>query len=341
MYNGYCEITADNALEVLKLAERLKVTGLTAEAMKVYRRNIDVHHVIEAWTYARANHMYETIDVTLDYILRNIDSVSSTQDFLEMPVAALDRILRANRLNLPDEMRVFRLILEWIRYQPGRDQCIRQLITCVRIERIPLTTLVKQVYGNQVVMCDDSAKAWLTAEHEFWTARNFFFNKGVAENLPSELEVSRPRICSDLVVSIGGWHGCSPLNGMECYDDRAGQWYPVSMKKPLPNRAYHGTVVVGDMVYMMGGLDGEHAQLASVLRVDLVNRKWSYVADMLTSRCFASTTLCKGKIYAIGGISENERLRGVERLDLEDMTWNRVAAMNKRRSDACCTTIKG
>ena len=341
IYNDACNITTCNVLDILKVSITLHVVNLYDTALNFYRKHIDVDRVVEAWTYARSLRLDDMRLITIDFILRNIGRVCETRDFLELDVTSLDHVLSANELNLPDEMRVFSLILTWLAYQPGRQHCIRKLITCVRSERIALTTLVKEVYGSHVILFDDEARLRLVEQHEYWRSRNFFVSKrGLVESLPPLLEWSRPRISSDLAVSIGGWRG-GPLNIIECYDVRAGQWYPVTMKKPIPPRAYHNTVAVASCVYLLGGTDGTEMQLSSVLKVDMVGRRWCYVNDMIIARRFASATLCRGKIYIMGGIRNMIRFSVVECLDLENMAWSRVASMNTKRSDACCATIKG
>ena len=341
IYNDTCTITPSNALDIAKLSITLHVVDLYDKAVNVYRKHIDVDRVVEAWTYARSLRLDDMRDLTMAYILRNIARLCETRDFLELDVTSLDHVLSADELNLPDEMHVFRLILSWLAYQPGRQHCIRKLITCVRGERIALTTLVKQVYGSHVVLFDDEAKLRLVEQHEYWKSRNWFVNKrGVVERLPSAIEWSRPRICRDLVVAIGGYRGGS-LNNIDCYDVRAGEWYPVTMKKPLPTRAYHGTVVVGRFVYLLGGFDANEDQLSSVLKVDLVTRRWYHVTNMMAARYFVSTTVCRGMVYVIGGYNGMHRLKTVECLDVQNMAWSKVAAMHTNRSDACCSTIKG
>ena len=53
-------------------------------------------------------------------------------------------------------------------------------------------------------------------------------------------------------------------------------------------RAYHGLEVIDNMVYMVGGFDGnEHFN--SVRCYDPVKKAWSERACMYTPRCYVST----------------------------------------------------
>lgn len=66
-------------------------------------------------------------------------------------------------------------------------------------------------------------------------------------------------------------------------------------------RAYHGLEVIDNMVYMVGGFDGnEHFN--SVRCFDPVNKVWSERACMYTPRCYVSTCV-------LGEISSRQQKR--------------------------------
>lgn len=64
---------------------------------------------------------------------------------------------------------------------------------------------------------------------------------------------------------------------------------------PLAPRAYHGTVVVGTKIYLIGGFDGYKSH-SSCRAFDVVTKVWSDVAPMFYKRLntdFFSTLILK------------------------------------------------
>ncbi len=62
----------------------------------------------------------------------------------------------------------------------------------------------------------------------------------------------RPRIPHEIMLIIGGWSLGSPTNSIETYDSRADIWQNFAHCDKVP-RAYHGSIVIGNCIYIIGG----------------------------------------------------------------------------------------
>ena len=69
---------------------------------------------------------------------------------------------------------------------------------------------------------------------------------------------------------------------------------------PTP-RLFLSCSVVNDKIYAIGGHKGNYNGLSTVEEYDPTTDTWTQKADMLTMRHSLSTSVVRGKIYAIGG----------------------------------------
>lgn len=175
------------------------------------------------------------------------------------------------------------------------------------------------------VICDQNSKAGNDRTKYF----QFKFNQ-------------KPRIPSDIVFCIGGWNAKpnGPTTRIEILDIRQQKWSLCS-KLSLPEpRAYHGSIVMNNVLYLFGGYDG-FDYLNDLVVFDLINQVWTQKASMNEARCYISATSLNGKVYAIGGYDGTQRLREVESFDPAANSWTRLRPMRLVRSDACAVTHKG
>jgi hypothetical protein len=107
------------------------------------------------------------------------------------------------------------------------------------------------------------------------------------------------------IYVIGGMTGTSALATVERYDPAAGTW-TVLASQMQHGRAGLAVVVVGDVIYAIGGQDSTGAPLASVELFDTPSKTWSTVLQpsLPHPRTKLAASLGPGGlIYAIGGLS--------------------------------------
>lgn len=93
-----------------------------------------------------------------------------------------------------------------------------------------------------------------------------------------------PRLPHDVIVAIGGWSVGFPQSVIESYDTRADRWVPIKEEDPGGARSYHGTGVIENKIYCIGGFDGmEHFNTCRML--NLITKEWKEV-NILKILCF-------------------------------------------------------
>jgi hypothetical protein len=71
------------------------------------------------------------------------------------------------------------------------------------------------------------------------------------------------------------------------------------------------------------------------------SKTWHDVAPMYTQRCYVSTAVAHGCIYALGGYDGQWRLSSAERYSPTTNQWSQLEPMLQRRSDAGSDSLHG
>jgi RNA polymerase sigma factor (sigma-70 family) len=143
------------------------------------------------------------------------------------------------------------------------------------------------------------------------------------------------------IYAIGGvglWNAQAII--VEEYDPIADKWI---RKADMPTARWDlSTSVVNGKIYAIGGQFWEGMKgvfLATVEEYDPMADKWTKKSDMPTARCYLSTSVVNGKIYAIGG--GDIQLQTVEEYDPVADKWTKKADMPTARSSLGTNTVNG
>ena len=109
----------------------------------------------------------------------------------------------------------------------------------------------------------------------------------------------------------------------------------------MPEPRYdHASVMLGGLIYIIGGSDQHGNGLSSVVRLDPASGVWDDTkASMSTTRSSLTAFVLDGHIYAAGGDGEFTALCSVERYDAEADSWSPVAAMSTARFYAFAAVV--
>ncbi|GFT20683.1 kelch-like protein 10 [Nephila pilipes] len=154
----------------------------------------------------------------------------------------------------------------------------------------------------------------------------------VKETCPPDQREKIMPTSSNLVFVALGWSGNAPTITIEAYHPKANKWFYIPQHAYV-RRAYHGVVMMGIFIYIIGGFDGRLCH-STTFCFDVQNRRWSIKPSMMVARCYVTALAFRGIIYAMGGYDGDERFRSCERFDPLIRQWRYFSSMNVRRSDA-------
>jgi len=94
-----------------------------------------------------------------------------------------------------------------------------------------------------------------------------------------------------------------------------------------------GACVVGTDVYVFGGANDDHGEVAdTVFRYSTADNEWSTLAPMSEARYLCRACVLGDMVYVVGGISaEDDCLSSVCRFDPASGSWSTVAPMSTAR----------
>ncbi|VDO39261.1 unnamed protein product [Haemonchus placei] len=161
-------------------------------------------------------------------------------------------------------------------------------------------------------------------------------NENLSSNLLSEKPLRHPR---DQMVMFGGWHSGRTHSRIDIFDQDTLDWKPLCDLSLVHPIAYHGSVLLNDELYVIGGTDGEN-HYSTVMKMNM-RGEWMEVAPMFETRSMiqmrsdAAAVGAGGKLYVSGGFNGTEVLTSVEVYTPATNTWVEVSNMPAPRSGHC------
>ncbi|XGW03609.1 hypothetical protein V3C99_015078 [Haemonchus contortus] len=292
--------------------------GLADEVMRYVLRNINIHNCVGIWRkllIMKSSLAEEAFHFILYRITRGVIEKTICLQFYRLDFEQLRSILDHDKLNVGSEDDVLHVIDAWI------DACVGR-----NIHRNGLLGTVR--------------KAGLS------TQQLELLNETLSSNLLSEKPLRHPR---DQMVMFGGWHSGRTHSRIDIFDQDTLDWKPLCDLSLVHPIAYHGSVLLNDELYVIGGTDGEN-HYSTVMKMNM-RGEWMEVAPMFETRTYISNSCCvlDGLIYVCGGFDvrglhqrrRNDRLRCVERYDPKTNKWEKISSMIQMRSDAAAVGAGG
>jgi len=146
---------------------------------------------------------------------------------------------------------------------------------------------------------------------------------------------------SQLLFCAGGGASSDGEIALACCDAAGGPWHALA---PIPSPLrYTAAAVVGQQVYVCGGIDERQVVQASAICFDSSSGHWEAIAPMIEPRCCAAVLGYGGCLYAFGGelVWDEQMLSSAERFAITKGQWEILPDMARARSSALATPLNG
>ncbi|XP_071799254.1 actin-binding protein IPP-like [Asterias amurensis] len=133
------------------------------------------------------------------------------------------------------------------------------------------------------------------------------------------------------------------LRSLESYNPVTSEWNSLASMKH--KRSHCSIGVLGDDLYVMGGISADKSVLKSVERYSILEDQWTSVKHMSMPRAGASVATVNGLIYLMGGRSSGKSNRAPKTLDLVECydtrtnSWIDMGKMPISRCEAAVAVI--
>ncbi|XP_071836675.1 actin-binding protein IPP-like isoform X3 [Apostichopus japonicus] len=342
IYSGELLIDSDDVQELLAAADLFQVTEVVDACCSYLKREFHPTNCLGIMNLAEAFSCTDLSSKASTFAQRNFIEVVRHDEFLELTIETLLKLLSSEYLCIEQEFQVFEAGLKWILYNPSeRRQSLVQILECIRFPLIQPTKLF-----NCIESCEDfSLRIGLGKLLEE------FDPKKRAMSLRSpyskfKIEVTPRHSARKYMVILGGyhraksgrWHEVRPIADVYRFDSFNRIW------TPYPNIQYprSGLTVVSvkGFIYAIGG-ENELLLYDNVEVLDPLEMKWRDGPSLPRPLSGHNSCVIDGFIYTFGGFIGSEVTDNIIRLDPDEGKWRKVGSMPTQRSNFALTVVDG
>lgn len=232
------------------------------------------------------------------------------------------------------------------------DDIVEAIECAAFLQVAPLTKHLVNIVNsdNCLLMCHTAATFGLA--DLFHAAAVFIRNMytdlevEVRESFPSELIAHVESLSPGVFVAVGAHVTCSigetvhSASRTVCYlDESVNQWKVLTDLPLKASSSMAGVAALGNKLYIMGGVQGPHKQVAdSCFCYSVTTNNWTNISSLSQPRYNLSLVGVDGRLYAIGGEYERILMSSVEIYDVAAARWAFAANLPQPAARPACTT---
>ena len=251
LYGQELRLTNTSVNDVLSVSSLLQVDPVTQACEIFLLGKLHPSNCITVRSIADKFSCSKLLEAAESFIEKNFVDVSVSEEFQQLPLEGIIRLISKDDLNVHSEEQVFEAVLRWIKQdEQNRKEHLHTLLEQVRLCLLPPQYLSDRVLGEEIVhsniLCRDlidEAKDYMLMPERRKQLKSFR---------------TSPRRCSEaagLIYVVGGLTSTgNSLSTVEKYDTVTCKWTPVP---PMTIQRSRVAVAVLDAhLYAIGGFDG-------------------------------------------------------------------------------------
>uniref|UniRef100_A0A8C6X2N0 Ectodermal-neural cortex 1 n=2 Tax=Naja TaxID=8638 RepID=A0A8C6X2N0_NAJNA len=332
-YSSRVIINEENAESLLEAGDMLEFQDIRDACAEFLEKNL--HHT-NCLGMPKCTKLYE---LSWRMCLSNFQTISKSEDFLQLPKDMVVQLLSSEELETEDERLVYESAMNWINYDLNKRHCyLPELLQTVRLALLPAIYLMENVAAEELITKQRKSKE--IVEEAIRCKLKILQNDGVVTSL-----CARPRKTGHALFLLGGQtFMCDKLY---LVDQKAKEIIP---KADIPSpRKEFSACAIGCKVYITGGRGSENGVSKDVWVYDTLHEEWSKAAPMLVARFGHGSAELKHCLYVVGGhtaatgclpASPSVSLKQVEQYDPVTNKWTMVAPLREGVSNAAVVSAK-
>ncbi|XP_036000451.1 kelch-like protein 22 isoform X2 [Fundulus heteroclitus] len=328
IYTSEIELDLENVQEVLIAATLLQLEDVIGFCCDFLFSWLDDGNVLEVLHLADVYGLEHLKAKVHSYILRNIQTLSRTDVYRQLPEEDVFLALSSDALQVASENEVYEAALHY-HYSPEEVETDRvylqdnlRMLDAVRFCLIEKSVLQRLHDRLDPCPLKDSVSAALRYhEQEMWQPV-----------LQSPL--TRPRSTFHCILGFGGMFSSSSFADTEhvfqVFHPSWREWRTLKAAY-APRMSNQGIAVLNNFVYLIGGDKNNSSFRAEsrCWRYDPRCNSWCSIQPLQKQHADHCVCVVGGHIYAIGGRDYRSELDSVERYDPSTNTWEFVSPMKK------------
>ncbi|XP_008274920.1 kelch-like protein 22 isoform X2 [Stegastes partitus] len=328
IYTSEIELDLECVQEVLIAATLVQIENVIGFCCDFLFSWLDESNILEVTNLADLYGLQQLNARVQSYILRNIQTLSRTDAYRQLPQDEVFKALSSDELHVSSENEVYEAALHY-HYSPEQvetDQVYLQdnlkMLDAVRFCLIEKQAL-QRLYGrlSQCPLKDSVSAALRYHEQEVWQPV-----------LQSPL--TQPRSTFHCILGFGGMFSSSSSTDSEhlfqVFHPSWGEWRTLTAAY-APRMSNQGIAVLNNFIYLIGGdknTSGFRAE-TRCWRYDPRHNSWCSIQSLQQQHADHCVCVVGGHIYAIGGRDYSSELDSVERYDPQSNTWEFVSPLKR------------
>ncbi|KAM3611476.1 uncharacterized protein V6R79_019159 [Siganus canaliculatus] len=328
IYTAEIELDLDCVQEVLIAATLVQLELVIGFCCDFLFSWLDESNILEVNHLADVYGLQQLNARVRSYILRNIQALSRTDVYRQLPQDEVFQALSSDELQVTTENEVYEAALHY-HYSPQQvetDQvCLQDNLKMLDAVRFCLMEQpVLQRLSERLTQCplkDSLSAALRYHEQEIWQPV-----------LQSPL--TQPRSTFRCILGFGGMFSSSSLSDsdhlFQVFHPSWGEWRTLAAAH-TPRMSNQGIAVLNNFVYLIGGDKNTNGFRAETRcwRYDPRHNRWCPIQPLQQQHADHCVCVLGGHIYAVGGRDYSNELDTVERYDPRTNAWEFVSPLKR------------
>ena len=354
IYTGNVEINEKNDGDLIIAADYLLLESLKIISGRFLEKQMTTFNCISTFHFAEKYRCEELVLRSTKFIQDNFTSVATSDEFLNLEAAEVEKWISSENILVAAEEDVFRIIVNWVEQNKGeRKDKFEQLFRHVRLVMLSRDSLFSDVVTNELVtehFSFSSSASRRRLETEAIVVRGgkktycYFPEKDEWKRLADGLSEDRNHTTQIIKFRDQLYSFPRRRNAeTERYDPAFNSW--TTLRLPLPNDTFSLAVVNGQIHAMYRRLrqevdPGPYFRRRCRIVAELVIKRhnvelctWETLSSSQDSHyqndsCIVAFGNC---LYILGGGCSNK----ASRFDTAESKWEEIASMPISESSPC------
>ena len=274
------------------------------------------------------------------FVTRWFPSVSKCQDFLELDVKSVGKIIGSSQLNIDSEIIVFWAAYSWLIHRSesiveNRGNYKDYILSKVRLSFLSIPTIEYFETQKSILNINEDPRNILNDISN--QKKLSLVNKSATNTRYCDHKTFKIIICGGINLSTSDVVST-------VYDIDANNLHHVNMLPQMKNRRQTFEMVcINGEAYVFGGIDDVTHNCKPILSVEKyspINNEWNIISNMVDNRTSFCVCSFLNSAYIIGGII-TQGINSCLKFDTANLTWSEIAEIKEPRFDASCTVYEG
>lgn len=329
-YTGKLRCTLENITEILLAASHLQFSDAMTLCSTFIVGITNMTNSVDMYNIAEQFQLTKVKEKTLTLILNHFDDIAKRDEFLSFDEKFLATMLEDNRLKVFSELRLFELVMRWIKVSTeDRSKYLYYLMSRVRFPLINPTDLV------DVIMCEPMMKRDPQCLELILEANKYHMlpsQQPLLQNLRTQVRCDMPSL---IMLDVDE-------EGPKVFDLATHSWGSLQFNNI---ETFHAQVCsMQNYMYVCGGIElysSNNPVSARSYRYDPRFDTWKDICPMSEPRHRFTLVSDGSSLFAIGGYCNGQYKNVVEQYILCENRWMQRASVDIRLSAAAAAAIPG